>query len=441
MSQVCELANRMRILLIISQYLPAQTPNTLRWVPILDYFYSKGIELHILTTERTGYPAIEKTDKATIHRAGHNTLLDKLYNVLKSNKRRNEVGSNPPSYSGGVLQGLVDKTWRKRYWPDGSQLFLKPGIKQALKLTKAQEFSHIISVGLPFTCHLIAQKVKEQNKSIHWLMDIQDPFCYSKEFRVNNYDKYKDRNIVAEKQAFELADVISITNERAKEKYKLFFPEQISKVKIIPPLFFIPKEEESYNMYLYSEKVHLAYFGSFYEGVRSPLSFLKFLKFLHNKNNKLFDQIQFHIVGQLDRKSSALFEQFPEIRRYIVLHGFMNRAKTLDAMSQPQILLNFGNSTDYHLPSKVVDFLYMNKPIVNFTSIDQDSTQAFLQDKVELLNLKLEEEKFELMAQEFLSFVLKNRKTSAPEIEKVRIYQSTNISEEYLQLLQTSKEI
>lgn len=429
----------MRILLIISQYSPAQTPNTLRWVPLVEYLRAQGYEVIILTTCRNGESLEETTNEnIKIYRAGYNTLLDRLYDLLDSKKRRHEVGSGPtqPGILTRLVQAIVSSTWRKYYWPDGTQLFLKPGIKQVKQIVVKEKITHVISVGLPFTCHLIAQAAKVARPNLHWHMDIQDPFCYSKDFRVNNHEKYEQKNIDAERQAFKDADTISITNERAKENYKALFPYSAKKISVIPPLFSLPRESETYNMYLYSGKVHLTYFGSFYEGVRSPLPFFNFIKYIWDKDKTLLSKFQFHFVGQLHGEAYALFDKYPEIRRCFVIHGFKNRAETLDAMEQTTILMNFGNTTDYHLPSKVVDYLYINKPILNFTSIKDDSTQLFFKEtSADCCTLWLDSQHYESMLEQFLAFTLKPYPKTAPDYNLVQPYAVKQIAAAYTQAL------
>lgn len=424
----------MRLLIIISQFSPSQTPNTLRWLPLAEQFIAEGHEVSILTTKHSGFPDEDDLEGIKIYRAGHNTLMDKLYNTFRSNNRRNEVNASLPN--DGLLynlaQKLTDKTWRKNYWPDGSKLFLKPGIKKGAEVIAKNAITHMVSVGLPFTNHWIAKSLKEKHSQVHWHMDIQDPFCYSDEFWVNNFSKYKDKNIAAEKAAFGLADSSSVTNERAREKYQELFPKLTASMVVIPPLFHLPTKKDSYDLVLYSAKIHLAYYGSFYEGVRSPLMFLKFLKYLHEQDNALFDKVQFHFLGQLDRKSYPLFSLYPEIRRYMVLHGFKNRAETLDAMSQVDILMNFGNTTDYHLPSKVVDYLYANKPILNLTSVKNDSTQVFLKEYKDIENILLEEENFPALAQRFYEFTFSEREKQEAQLSLVEQNSTESIAQLYL---------
>ena len=318
----------MKLLLIISQFSPAQTPNTMRWIPLLRFFQDQGHDVYVLTTKRSGQPLESVEDNMAIFRAGYNTLLDFCFDLTKRSNRRNETGnkgySGTPGLGSVLLEKLVSKTWRKNYWPDGSKLFLKPGIKKGLEIVEDKQISHIISVGLPFTAHLIAQKLKEKNAAINWHMDIQDPFCYSKEFWVNNFKKYSAKNIAAEKAAFHLADSISNTNATADQKYKILFPEAKDKMTIIPPLFALPKSKDNKGLYLFDEKIHLGYFGSFYDGVRSPKPFLDFLLDLHKVDPTLFDKIQIHFFGQQNRFSAPLFSAYPTIRRYFILHGYSN---------------------------------------------------------------------------------------------------------------------
>ncbi len=302
--------------------------------------------------------------------------------------RRNETGSSvgSPGLLASILQRVADKTWRKRYWPDGSKLFLKPGIKQGKTIIRERNIDRVISVGLPFTAHLIGQAIKETNPTVWWQMDIQDPFCYSKEFWVNNHDRYADKNVDAERKAFSICDKVTVTNTVAQARYAELFPLHTAKIEVTTPLFAFPEIVESdenkfYKMYLYARKTHLTYAGSFYNGVRSIEPFLKFLTYMLELEPSLFNEIQFHFVGQMDAGTMKLIDAYPEVRRWFVLHGFKNRDQTMAALQQTDLVMNFGNSTDYHLPSKVVDYLYLNKPLVNFVSIDNDSTKAFLADK------------------------------------------------------------
>ena len=201
----------MKILLIITPFHPSQTPNTLRWIPIIKYFESKGIVTTVLTTRNRTSQNSKLSLMAQVFEAGYNTLLDWFYFTLNVRRRRNLPGEGHnvllTSTFFKVTEWIIDKTWRKHYWPDGSQLFLKPGLRQAREIIKNDdEITHLISVGLPFTCHLIAAKLKETYPQLHWHQDIEDPFSFSEEFWVNNFNKYRKKNVEAERKTFDLSN-------------------------------------------------------------------------------------------------------------------------------------------------------------------------------------------------------------------------------------------
>jgi len=394
-----------------------------------------GHQVTILTTLRRGEPNISEKNGIKIYRAGYNTFQDLLYDLMNTRNRRNETHAASSAGSGlfsTLVQKLVDKTWRKNYWPDGSKLFLKPGLRAGEKILKDEAIDKIISVGLPFTCHLIARQLKERRASIHWHMDIQDPFSYSHEFWVNNFDKYEAKNLEEEALAFRLADSISVTNSNAMERYADIFPAQCHKLTVIPPLFHLDVAQH-YEMYLAKNLTHLTYCGSFYSGVRSIEPFLKFLEKLKKHRPDLAAVIQFHLVGQMDRETNSLLSKYHEVRRLIVVHGFKNRAETFSCLEQTDLILNFGNTTDYHLPSKVVDFLYVSKPLINFITTENDSTRKFLEDKnIEVLHINLSKEITDQALEKFLEFTCAQRTVHTAATRAVADYTTEVIAEKYL---------
>jgi hypothetical protein len=426
----------LKLLLIISQFTPAQTPNTLRWLGLIKAFQGDGHHIEVLTTRRKGFPSGDMIDGIKTHRAGFNSLKDALYDWLGIASRRNESSNRNVKNSllHRMLEKLTDMFWRNNYWPDGAQLFVKPGIKMGNDLMKTAEFTHIISVGLPFSCHLIAQSIKSDHPQLKWLMDIQDPFCYSDAFWVNNFKKYTRKNIEAEQEAFEVADAIALTNDVAKKKYVSLFPNSQSKMAIIPPLI-IPPEKLATHTFLPAGKLHLAYMGSFYEQVRSPLNFLKFLDTIHRQDPEFMSSIHIHIIGQADRISHDAFNRYSALGQYISFHGFLRQRKAVDLLSSADILLNFGNTTNYHLPSKTVEYLYINKPVVNIISREDDSSRHFWGHQLEILNLNLSHTD-SLHVSEFKKFILKSRTPNDTNDELCRPYYLNSIYAKYKALLQ-----
>lgn len=426
----------MNILLIITPYSPAQTPNTLRWIPIIKHWRTVGYSVTVLTTKWRNSVEFEELDGVDIYRTGYNTLLDWFYNKFSISNRRNKVGNNklkkPNIFKRGI-EKLVDVFWRKRYWPDGSVLFLKPGKKLGDKLITAKKITHVISVGLPFTNHLICKSLKVKNPKLFWLMDIQDPFSFSDQFWVNNFDKYAIKNIEEEGKCFETADKITVTNDQAYNLYTDLFEMQKEKLFVIPPLISLQESTPKTHKHYDESKINIAYFGSFYEKVRSPFRFLMMLDFILKKHPQKLANAHFHFFGEQNKFSAPIFHMFKQLVPYITHHGYLRRLELSSHVKHMDMLLNFGNQTNYHLPSKVVEYIYFNKPLINIVTIEDDSSYEFLKGKLEILNLKMSKIDVEKNAELFLDFI--EKRDSEFNIKGVQPFLPKSISKQYKDLM------
>lgn len=424
----------MNILLIISPFAPAQTPNTLRWLPLIEEMQRRGHKVYVITSKWSDQEKYQYD--FPVYRRGHHSLLDAYYNLSRRKKRRNILGSSPssPSLLNRLLEKLIDITWRKWYWPDGSMLFLRSAQKHTTDIIKNNKISHVISVGLPFSCHYLAYKCKHEFPNLKWLMDVEDPFSISEEFWVNNFKKYRERNFSVEKKVLNVADSISFTNEEVLKIYKEKFPESSEAYFIAPPLFHHPQLENITKTLFQNTKKKICYIGSFYENVRSPESFLKLIEYVLKKSPPALDAYEFHFFGECDKFSNPIFHKFNHLKSLIIRHGFMSRDEALAHILDAHMVLNFGNTTNYHLPSKVVDLLYLNKPVINIITREDDLSKSFLGAKLEILNLLVGDDNLDTIAEEFMQFITM-KSESEPNLKAIQEFTTESIADLYLNRL------
>ena len=308
-----------------------------------------------------------------------------------------------------------------------------------MKLLKEYRFDAMISVGLPFTAHWISKALKTKSPGLHWLVDIEDPFCYSKEFFVNNNQLYNWTNRRAERAVFSQAQAITVTLDNAKERYVEIFPEAASKMRVIPPLFNLP---------LLNPKdlgiegpVRMAYFGSFYENVRTPMEFLELLQKCFEIEPLLIERLEVHFYGELTGMVMENFRKFPKLAPVFHFHGLVSRQEVAEALQSVDILLNIGNKTDYHLPSKSVDYLMSGKPVISLSYVANDPFSNLFDAYPLFKALHVENHyfgKLNQLASQFLDFILQNRGKKVPRrlLDKLgQPYRVEVIAELYLQLL------
>lgn len=434
----------MRILLISPLYYPACSPNVYRWDAIARYWTGQGHEIHWLCTRFGNEPEEAKINGIFIHRTGYHTLLDWVYDLLNIQEgRRGTLGAGMPRRSRfrRFAEGIVNLTWRKVYWSDGACLWYFPAKRKALELMRLHAFEAVISVSLPFTTVRIACALKKTYPDLHWLMDIEDPFSFVVEYFINNRALYKSLNIKVEERALQLADVVSVTVEAARNKYITHFPFVEEKIYVVPPLYeemqlvgTLPEgfqKEES--------NIHLGYFGTFYYPIRNPEGLLRLISAVVKENPELANRLTIHFAGTVPVEYTDVFRSFTELKGMLRFYGLISRREVAGMMQEMDFLINIGNSTDYHLPSKSAEYLISDKPVVNVACIREDSFVVFMKDYPLLLNLVLEHHRVNrAQVSDFTIFINEKINNTGGEVQRRRLgesYYLKSVADMYMQLL------
>lgn len=434
----------MRILIITAQYHPAQTPNVYRWSAIAERWVGQGHSVHLLCTRRSDIPRKTSINGVEVYRTGHNTLLDWAFHFIGKKQGRGVAGGQKTEgYSLGrkVLEWLVDHSWRSLYWPDGSCLWYFPGKRLAKQLFQQQPYDAVVSVGLPFTAHLIAASLKQQFPGIRWLMDVEDPFSISEAFFVNNLRLYRRLNFKVEHRLLQLADVVSFTVDAARKEYLKAFPEVTTPFVVNPPVFDLNFSNSSKSLdHIFTPGfIHLTYFGAFYQKVRTPDAFLHLLRQTLQQYPELKVKLQVHFFGELSGPFAQTFSAFSDLNPCIRLHGLVPRETVARAMQSTDLLLHISNTTTYHLPSKSADYLMSGKPIVNIYYDDADTFKAFLKAYPLALHLQLDQlPTRESQVTAFLSFLQEMPGEQVKQEVIARMganYQLPQIADAYLRML------
>jgi hypothetical protein len=377
----------MRILIILIQYKPALNPNVFRWAAIAEHWVAEGHEVHLLCARRSGCPDEEHINGVQVHRAGQASLLDAAYNWLGTKQRRDIAGGEMVSKKGRLrrwLERLVDFTWRNVYWPDGSIVWYTAAKRRALQLQQEYQFDAMISVTQPFTPHLVANAVKKRSPRVHWLMDIEDPFAFSEAVFINNRSLYQKLNYRQEGKLLAQADAVSVTVKQAQALYEQYFPQVRGKIAVTPPMYSMPEAAGSFTFE--KGKIHVAYFGAFYHPIRTPDALLELYSNLVHHSKQDF---HLHFFGEIGAVFQPTFERYAALKPHLQLHGLVTRERVAAAMQSVDILVNVGNTTDYHLPSKSVDYMITGKPIINLSFHKNDPFRSFFEAYPLILNLDM----------------------------------------------------
>lgn len=380
----------MKILIITYYYTPAISPRAFRWTTIAEYWAKKGEYVKVICSWEPGLERSEIINDVHIHRIG-NTAVKMLRKRLKDNDsiknvtlKEKEKSKNKLSL---FLKYIYNHTWKKIYWPDFACLWYFSALKKAKYLLTTGKYDRLITVSIPFTCHMIGLNIKKHNPDLLWIMDIGDPFYVLDATPVNNHKIYRRLNYLTERKIINYTDIITVTTEALLKMYGDLFPKSNKKIYVIPPLISLSENNNNIDNHIFIKKnmIRLVFVGTLYKTIRSPYFLLKYFKKL--LQTSLGDRLELHFFGDINDCASS-FEFYEDLlNNKIFIHGLVTHNVALQATKEADFLINVGNNTFYQLPSKMVEYMSSGKPIINFISSSNDSSLPLIKDYPFHLNI------------------------------------------------------
>lgn len=376
----------MRILIITHSYFPALTPRAFRWTAIAEFLVAHGHQVDVVCAKGYNQSGLEVVNEVNIHRVGGNfrEVLKRCIGSESSKTGDTSEAKRAPSHSirgffGDVLKAINGYTFRKVMWPDYAGFWYFPALKKARMLLDQEQHEVVVSVSLPFTGHMVGLALK-RHYAVRWVVDIGDPFAFMSETPVNNNRFFGRMNYRAELNVLKNADCVSVTTDGTRAEYLRYFPDiSASKISVIPPLFVAPAEvDKLVPFYLGPPKIRLIFAGTLYSKIRNPATLLELFNSL--LATPVGSQLELHFLGAIN-DCESYFEKFRGlIGTKIFLHGLVSRATAVRAMKDATILVNLGNTTAYQLPSKVVEYAMLGRPVLNIIKLASDSSKNFFFD-------------------------------------------------------------
>ncbi|ABR91659.1 Uncharacterized conserved protein [Janthinobacterium sp. Marseille] len=373
----------MRLLIVSYSYFPALTPRAFRWTAIAEWMVLQGHHVDVVCAKSAGLADFQVIAGVSVHRAGGG-MRESLKTWLNRKPVVNGVApttlTSASSRRGALGRGLkylYSFTLQKIMWPDFAGAWYFPALRKSRGLIEQHQPDVIISVSVPFTGHLVGLSLQKRY-GIRWLADIGDPFSFMTQTPVNNHRLFNRLNYYSETKVLQGANVVSVTTEGTKAEYCQHFPSiASSKIFVIPPLFAAGSQLADAGKFFSDDtKIRLVFAGTLYSRIRNPSALLSFFKAMLDEGGG--DKLELHFFGAIN-DCEFCFEEFKSlIGTKIFLHGLVAREDALRAMKEADILINLGNGTPYQLPSKVVEYVMLAKPVLNISPIELDSSQDML---------------------------------------------------------------
>jgi len=372
-----------KILLVCYSYFPELSPRAFRWTAIAEELVRLDHQVVVICGGSTSRADFECVNGVEIHRTGSNAreLVKRWFNLGF------KVDPTHPStiirarvsikgWLGKLVKSAYNHTLSKIIWPDFAALWYFSALKKAIALQKNRSTDVLVTVSLPYSGHLIGYSLKRRFE-MRWVVDIGDPFSFMTETPVNNTALFRGLNAKSESSVLALADMVTVTTKETRFEYLKYFPNlEQTKIVVVPPLFSPPKSVDclTYSS-ADSNKIRLVFAGTLYKSIRNPGTLLRFFQNL--LATSLAEQLELHFYGVMNDCHQCFNEYVDLIDSKVFIHGLVPREQAVRAMQNATVLVNIGNATDYQLPSKVVEYVMMGKPVLNVTKLYLDSSQSF----------------------------------------------------------------
>ena len=216
----------------------------------------------------------------------------------------------------------------------------------------------------------IAKKIK-----CRWDIYYLDPYSYNQSTRLSK--TLFPYRFIRELPHFIHSSNLYLTNELFDE-YNNNFIMSIFKKKFtklgIPALNL--KNRKKQPLRSHSQNIiDFVYTGMFYDNIRHPQLMIDTFIKLNSVNKNI--RLTLYDISLTDLKKYINQEKIPS---FIKLRKRVNRNELDEVLNRNVFLVNIGNSVDNQLPSKIVDYVSTGNPIINFISIENDTSMKFLKN-------------------------------------------------------------
>ena len=364
-----------KILIISHQFLPFVSPRTTRWSLLIDELTKRGNEITVLT----GTVPEELKKNYEVLYFGNKQFSSNINKVRKDSQDSSNNFLKKIIYS--ILKTIYRFLFKTFSWPDYAMFWAFTIFKNRKRIEN--KFDIIISVSLPFTSHLCAY-ILQKRISADWYMDIGDPFSLKNNSPENNRIIYSYLNKYYEKKFYQNASKIIFTHDEVAELHQNKFNIDRTKIVIGYPIALLDEKriKNSLTFDYEDTPLKIGYFGAFTKSVREPNNYIISIA------NSLDDEIKHE--WYINKESKKYFTSIKNISSHQFL-DILPREVALEVMvSKMHVLLSIGNFNKYQMPSKVIEYISLGKPVLHFAEIPDDPLYNFndLFDNLKIINSK-----------------------------------------------------
>jgi len=255
--------------------------------------------------------------------------------------------------------------------PDPKWVWVRRASRAAIAAASHTKFDGLVSFAQPWSGHLAGLRVHRRT-GLPWVAHFSDPWVDSPYWRGSS----SQRAVAAKLEELvvrEATAVVFVTAEAADLVMEKYPHSWRSKISVVPHGFVVPATATQKGS-LYTDKrmpLRLVYTGRFYDGLRTPSSLFRALSTI-NKEEPLEGVLEFTFVGPFVTEFASE-ARAAGIEHLVRLNDRVPPAEAQSIAAEADVLVVIDAPADGpspFLPSKLVDYLPLRKPILAITPLE-----------------------------------------------------------------------
>jgi len=253
-----------------------------------------------------------------------------------------------------------------KQFPDEKRVWMPGALRAARAALDTTPADVLVTFAQPWTDHLIGLELKKERK-LPWVAHFSDPWVDSPYFRAGT--AARARSAAWERAVIENADRVVFVSRYTRDRMMAKYPDDWrSKCRVIPQGFddrVAPVESTP----VAGRPMRMVYTGRFYDGIRSPETLLRAAAAV-NRTTPLAGRLEVEFVGggttQYERNAKEL-----GLGDVVSFAGRVSPREALRRAAEADVLLLIdapsADGLSLFLPSKLIDYLPMRRPILGLT--------------------------------------------------------------------------
>lgn len=335
------------IVVLSTLYLNIPSANGLCARNLVDAFRNKGHEVYVVCYEKETLQDEQRMDQIfTVQQPANDVTHSTFQKIVRTS--RVLLGSTKP---------LINENLVKSYY------------QRLCEIGQKTRIDAIVAMYFPFESVEAMNRFSKNHKSVK-------TFIYEVDSQGDGVSKSQIYEIFNRRYESWLKkmyrDATAVIIMKSHEAYwKTTFGTDYSGKLLIADLPILLNKVRSKGQI--HGKIGMIYSGLIEKRYRSPSYLLSVLKELHYRGFDFYTS--FYSKGDCEEEISAVAREVTEIKQ----HGFVTPDELDAAISEADVLISIGNSFSRSVPSKIISYLSYGKPIIHFSSQDNDVCNEYLE--------------------------------------------------------------